>query len=401
MLRLPNIFTNSLAGAVFGALVSWVAWEPPDLFFMLWLLPIAWAGLPVSGRRAMMLTYLLTALAPVTASVSEFYPGPYSWLAGIATWIVVALLLWTPWALLARMGRYAGLGWVIGLLLTAVPPLGVIGMASPLFAATAVFPGWGMYGLGATILLQAGLASPPLRLRAAALAGLFAAGIIALVLPYATPPMPHEWQAINTQLGREPDSGMHWIDRQITLKHRVAAWMASAPPGSTVLLPEGIAGTWTGLSALAWAPIAHQAAKAHDTILMGVTLPLPDNKRSDALLALGAHGGVLSARQPVPLSEWNPAARRNFPADWTRLGGYRIGRTHVVLLMCYEQLLVWPAAWAMAPDQHPQIILAPANHGWADSGSVEDTIQRNAAMAWGRLYGVPVLMADNLPTSQG
>lgn len=395
MLRLPNIFTNSLAGAVFGALVAWVAWEPPDLFFMLWLLPVAWAGLPVSGRRAMMLTYLLTALAPVTASVASFYPGPYSWLAGVAAWIVVALLLWAPWALLAHPRLDSGIGWTLGLLSTALPPLGAIGMASPLFAATAVFPGWGLYGLIATMVLQAGIASSSPRLRGFALSGLFFASALALVSPPASARLPAGWQSLDTRFGREPASGIAWIDRQIELKRLVSRWMASAPPGSTLLLPEGIAGTWTGLSAMGWAPVTRMAAMKHDTILLGVTLPRPDGKLSDSLMVMGAHSGILSARQPIPPSEWNPFARRDFPADWTRLGPSRVGRRRVGLMMCYEQLLVWPEAWVMLSVRHPSILLAPSNHGWAKKDAVEDAIQRNAALAWGRLYGLPVLMANN------
>jgi apolipoprotein N-acyltransferase len=69
------------------------------------------------------------------------------------------------------------------------------------------------------------------------------------------------------------------------------------------------------------------------------------------------------------------------------MDGLRVG-----YLICYEQLLVWPALSLF--HQHVQVLLAPANDWWAEGTDIP-AIQRASAKAWGSFLGVPVLFAVN------
>ena len=81
-------------------------------------------------------------------------------------------------------------------LLTAFPPLGIIGWASPLLSAGVLFPGTAWVGLIGTLALVPLLVLFPLRTVALA-------AILALLANsfYKPPAPPVGWQAINTQFG--------------------------------------------------------------------------------------------------------------------------------------------------------------------------------------------------------
>jgi hypothetical protein len=66
------------------------------------------------------------------------------------------------------------------------------------------------------------------------------------------------------------------------------------------------------------------------------------------------------------------------------------------MAVCYSQLLVWPlATYFVDTNTRPEWILAPGNHDWERTPD-ENTIQHKALMAWGRLYGIPVIQANDI-----
>lgn len=386
----------ALAAGVFGGAVGWLAWRPPDLFVLLWMLPIAWSLLARQARMAMMLGYAMAALWSVAQSVSAYYPGPHL-MYGYVIWLSVSLCVAAPWMIAAWVPRRTGLAWGIATLIEALPPLGAIGMASPLLAATAAFPGLGLGGLALSLILQMLLASsirPPMRLIALATTCVIAS---VAQLTYHPAHLNHHWVALQTRMGGQPQSAQQWIDRQVNLRKEISTKLSQMPKDSVLLTPEVISGTWGTLSPLAWSKVARQASVRNDTLLLGAFVPISGGAQLDALLLLGAHHGLFTARQPIPLTEWNPLGRAIFPAHWLDFGPRFIGNTPVALAVCYEQLLVWPLAWSFVSSTPPVILLAPSNHGWDTSGAVEIRTQHNTATAWARLYGVPVLIADDLP----
>lgn len=398
----PRDGLQSVAALLTGGAIGLIAWLPPDHFVALWLLPLVWhlCG-KVRDRSLLALAYYVAALVSSERTMASFFPHA-SLVITAGTWLVCAVLLWLPYAIAAAYLR-PGPAWVVGLIVTAVPPLGVIGMVSPLFAATASFPGAGLLGLVGCIagqwLLASGFGGAR---RGTAAAVLLSVALLCLaLLPTPTGaglPMQQEWKGISSALGKTPDIGDDWIARQTLTIARVNRELESMPRGSVLLTPEDIAGPWTALSGVLWYHTDQLAARRHDTLLLGVTLSADHHHRwLDALVMLGAQHGRIAARQPIPVAEWRPFMRNDFQPDWLDFGATSVAGTPVAMLVCYEQMLIWPAAWSWLHGPAPHLILAPANHGWAVLAGTETNIQRSAALALGRLFGVPVILADNVP----
>jgi apolipoprotein N-acyltransferase len=64
----------------------------------------------------------------------------------------------------------------------------------------------------------------------------------------------------------------------------------------------------------------------------------------------------------------------------------------VAILICYEQLLVWPFLSSAA--ENPTILITAANDYWAKNTPIPQ-IQEASAAAWARLFRLPVLSAVN------
>ncbi|EQD56872.1 Conjugal transfer, TraB [mine drainage metagenome] len=74
------------------------------------------------------------------------------------------------------------------------------------------------------------------------------------------------------------------------------------------------------------------------------------------------------------------------------------GKTHIAALICYEQALVWPVLWTLT-RHHPTLIVAPESVHWEKSAALGN-LEARLARAWGRLYGLPVALAVNLPKTR-
>src|SRR5260370_37084437 len=79
------------------------------------------------------------------------------------------------------------------ILLTAIPPLGVIGWASPLLSAGVLFPGSKWFGLAFIIIFLSAFRFKPAQ-------SLLSLALCALVFhfQYTQPPVPAGWEAVNT-----------------------------------------------------------------------------------------------------------------------------------------------------------------------------------------------------------
>ena len=112
------------------------------------------AGMPIvclmpTTRRAAFestLGYYVAALWPMVLGLDR-YLGGNAWLVAIAIWISAAILLSLPWTVAWTSDR-AHFVWraPLALVMTVVPPLGIIGLASPICGAGYVFPELGGSG---------------------------------------------------------------------------------------------------------------------------------------------------------------------------------------------------------------------------------------------------------------
>jgi hypothetical protein len=111
------------------------------------------------------------------------------------------------------------------------------------------------------------------------------------------------------------------------------------------------------------------------------------------MLAAAARLVYIVARTafPVPVSMWAPWAKDRYGAVWYE-SVQKIDGNRVFTSICYDQLLSW--VWLEAAWQHPHVIVAASNVWWAASTDIP-AIEDENTVAWARLMGAGVVMANN------
>ena len=181
-----------------AALVGIVAWSGPRLLIPVSLaIPVLIATLPVETRRHrayVAFAYYAAALWPVVAAGVQLY----GWHA------IPFLVVVTGMAALVLAACWLLPGTVLPMGATALPPIGIIGVASPLTSAGVLFPGMAWFGLVSTAVVPFGLKRHPTWTAPTVLA-------LSLVLNGAArdPEPPAGWRGVDTRFGdirskREP-----------------------------------------------------------------------------------------------------------------------------------------------------------------------------------------------------
>ncbi|SES45584.1 Predicted amidohydrolase [Rhizobium sp. NFR03] len=369
--------------------VGAVAWSgnittiPVAVFF-----PLLWAKSPSRViAAAVSAGYFLAASRGLPQGVANFYaadlwPGLMLWVMASSSFTLVHALLWTR-----QPGGVRAVRYVVAMVLMALPPFGVVGWAHPLTAAGILFPGWGWCGLGATAILLVVMTGRRWQIAIAVLLGLYAWS----ATDWTQPKVPDSWKGVDLALGQN-------LGRDGALRyHRdlIATVLAEGEEARLVVLPESALGFWTPTVARVWqrgllgsgitviAGAAVIAAAGYDNVMVAISA-------TEARI-------LYRERMPVPVSMWQPwrawmgkggGARAYFFANpVVDVSGMRIAP-----LICYEQLILWPILQSML--QSPDIIVATGNSWWT-SGTSIIAIQQASAVAWSRLFGVPIVMAFN------
>jgi hypothetical protein len=367
------------------------------------LLPMATA-ISVSRKWAFAsaLIYYLTGSVSITGAMAGYY-GDDPWALGGLAWIGASAALALPWTL----GRSA-IGRLFALMVTAAPPLGVMGWLSPLNAAGVMFPGTGFGGLGlcAAALIWCGAIYrrpqriwPPILIVIAVMGGI---GHGLLVLRKSTSPPPSDWIGLNTDIA--PARGNLAAD--LANKRALIEAGRAIRPRRVLVFPEAVLDDWLQGTrqqfALAVPPgqiwlIGAQVRPAPMPSLM----PTPGGKPVNAVVAVEqgkAHSLPLTAAAGLLLGgNWRP---------WNAQGLQPAGSQHAFELdgqrvwaaLCVEQLQPW--SWMLAMAERPTLILAMSNVWWAPPGSFAPRIQKASTRTWARLMHVPVIWASNRPPEQ-
>src|SRR5216684_2663666 len=80
------------------------------------------------------------------------------------------------------------------------------------------------------------------------------------------------------------------------------------------------------------------------------------------------------------------------PLKLVASGTIRIHNQNAAVLICYEQVLVWP--FLSSALEHPTILLTISNDYWAKNTRIP-AIQQSSVASWARLFHLPVLSASN------
>jgi hypothetical protein len=345
-----------------------------------------------------LLYYLGSTWALVPGSIAFF--GPHrTILTGVALWFLSALLLALPWAVFWSNHRWHRL-WLIPLtfVILTLPPLGLFGWASPLLSAGVLFPGAGWLGLLATLAACSVLATP---------ARLACLPLLALSLfchlRYSAPAPPEGWEAVDTVFG---GTGLEGPDP--LAEFRSAEWIqdyARSSHAQVLFFPESSVRRWNEATDAFWESTISLLRRQGRTALLGAGITIPSSPRStldflpghdrylNVLLARGTENGtVYIQRVPVPIGMWQPFARNGVPLRVFGKGTSQIAGQKVAVLICYEQLLPWPALVSLA--EHPRVLVGVANDYWA-KGTPVSGIERACLHAWGMLFRLSVLSAMN------
>jgi hypothetical protein len=144
-----------------------------------------------------MFCYYAAASSPLIPGARAFFGLQGTPFIGSFLCLTAGTLLALPWGLLfTRTRGTAALSVPLCILLTAIPPLGIIGWASPLLSAGVLFPGSKWLGLALIIVLLSLFRFKP------------APSVVCLTLcalvfhfRYTQPQLPAGWEAVNTEYG--------------------------------------------------------------------------------------------------------------------------------------------------------------------------------------------------------
>jgi hypothetical protein len=381
----PTI-VSSFAAAALGA----VAWSGHAA-----TLPLSFSFLPLtliqpnrwSAYGVAFPYYAASTWSLVPGAKTFFGPNQYSFEA-VALWLTASALLAAPWGLFhfcTSPARFWSAPLTLGA--TSLPPLGLIGWASPLTSAGMLFPGTGWFGIIAIAFLPAVIVSRPWR--GLAITGALIA--LANAMYPGDPRPPATWVAVDTTFGRSqaelPDpirefQNAEWIQQR-----------ALHSNARVTLFPETVVPRWNDATEGFWEPTLATLTAAGKTIVFGTTVAVAGSpQRLNGVVIRGGTSATFFQRVPVPISMWNPFGQSGFPLRLGGSGSIQVGGERAAVLICYELLLTWPVLSANL--EHPTILVGVANDYWA-SRTIIPAEQRVALSAWARLFGLPKLIAVN------
>jgi len=343
---------------------------------------------------ATLFCYYIGASWPLIPGASTFFGTRGNIVEGLFVCLSASALLALPAALLFTKNRTVCPFAITAMfLLTALPPLGIIGWASPLLSAGVLFPGTGWLGLMGTLALIPPLGRFPLRTAAAVtILALLANGF------YEPPALPSGWKAINTEFG-----GAGQADPDFLVEFNAYQQMQDTIRQSNarvLLFPEHVVTQWNEATEAFWQGSLESLSERHATLLIGVGLPRPQGRSFTAarpyynvLIARGQKTPtVYYQRIPVPIAMWKPFSTDGVPLNLFGPGAISVQDQNAAVLICYEQLLVWP--FLSSEFQHPTILITVANDYWAKRTPIP-RIQNACVSSLARLFRLPVLSAVN------
>jgi hypothetical protein len=394
---------------------------------------LCFSSLERKGAFEVSFAYYAASLWPMISGVQRYLGSTASPLIAVAIWITCAFLLGAPWGLLWTPERPPCLWRVpLALAMTVIPPLGVIGFASPITGAGFLFPGCGWAGLLVTVLLPGCLlalhdsAWPRTRtvLQWFVAAGLLFASGVKLYSPHAAKTVPG-WIALDTRFG----------DLSLPFKDYEAAQFIRREVEETtarvLIFPEFVVPRWSEVTQAFWTETLKQCRGRGTTVAIGAgipsrpapqhgiadtfrfegaiealtggtpSFPSPSARGSSAgyrepventLLVLGTQQRTFLQRVPVPLGMWRPFSRYGIPLRLFATGVVGIDDQRAAVLICYEQLIAWPFLTSML--EHPSVLVGISNTFWFD-GTAIPRFQHAALQSWAALFGLPMLSATN------
>ena len=350
--------------------------------------PALWSLAPTRcSAGAVAFAYYLGGTHALFVS-SNVYFG-YGTLCSAALWSLGPLLLATVWGLLwcknpPQRGYFAA----AALLLTAVPPLGIIGWVHPVTAAGVLFPGLGLLGLSLCFALATALASV---WTSQACRGFSLACALVALIAHGTAkaiPIPEGWIGCDTEYknnAAQPDLLQQY-------RQQVSLLSVANRNSGTVLFPEISSGVWSDVTGALW---MQSLKDQQHSALLGAVLPDASSRQYHNVIVGVENGGwriLYYQRMPSVASMWKPWADDGCIAHWFQSPVFEWKGKKVAGLVCHEQFLVWTVVQTLFCQ--PDLIAASGSVWWARKTTLPAS-ERAIVRAWSALSGIPVITAFN------
>jgi hypothetical protein len=344
-----------------------------------------------SRRRSDALSALFYYAAATWAAVpgaEAFFRTANNPVLPISIWAALTGLGAAPWILFYSR-RFLTVSAVAALSVLAIPPLSLMTVAHPLIAAGEWYPGTRWAGLGLPLVLIFGYRQLG---HLGTIAVLIGASIATHAVFERPGPDPHI-VAINTETGgvtlRDPSGSA--TEKQEASIQRIAL----SHPDTLLILPESAIPNWSPMHDARWASTFALLREQHTGLLIGTTIPVPNTEANRNVLLSRGFTERLSyvQRVPVPLGMWRFGEDRDgFPLMLRFPSTIRVWNRRAGVLLCYEQLIVWPALETLA--HNPELLIAPSNIYWASKTTIPAN-QHLAAQDWADLWAIPLYEASN------
>lgn len=367
------------------------------------LLPLVWTVCKQRSSLGMFaFSYYALAARGMPAGGAVFFGPNASFIFSGLLWTLSSIVLTMPWIALWTNKRQSFQMTFLRLLLIfviiSVPPIGLLGWASPLLAVGILLPGSGWQGLLIFVAVISLLKSAGIRKHGYLC--YYTVVVVVVILAAFTPHPKADSVAgitgIDTYYGLVASGSMRFSDGFIRTSD--IAIKALSEESKYILAPETIAGIWTPASEDFWRGLAHLLKQREQTLIIGAEIYDVTGKYDNCMIFLGFdENKQYRQRVPVPVSMWIPfgvAGTAN--AYWFDSGLIELADGHrAAMLVCYEQFLVWPILLSFAnPFRSPDMIIASANQWWCKETSIP-AIQLQCAQSWARLFSVPLVSATN------
>jgi hypothetical protein len=381
---------TALSAGASGAM-AWLAWHTTAALSPLALLfpALAFGQRNRIGAAGVALIYYAISSLPVL-QISYRYFGRGNLWSGILPWAIASGILATPW--IGLWGRDRNQTWwrlPAALLLVTVPPIGIIGWASPLTPVGVLLPGLGLLGL-----LLAAVAMVAVHMRSWNF--IIAVGLLSLALNYEYQDervRKSDWSAVNTTFGN-----IHWSDDPL-VEFAIAEQIQKTALGVSarvIVFPEMVVRHWGEGTDAFWQPTLDTLRARGTTVLIGATLPNQDSldEYRNAVVIRGADNPMeFEQRIPVPVAMWKPwGGKSRVPLNLFAPPTVQLAGERAAILICYEQLLPW--SYLSAQWHKPTVIVGLSNAYWTEL-TVIPMNQTAALEAWGRLFNIAVISATN------
>jgi len=375
---------NSIALFAIAVLIGGLGWSgKPTLHFLALLYPFVY----IHARRRLdtlsAIFYNAASTWPVIPGAQSFFGTGHHLGKPIVIWTALTALGSLPWVLFYHR-RFLPLSAIGSLAILALPPLSLVTVAHPLIAAGIWFPGTRWFGLALPLTLIAAYR----RLGTLLVFAVLILASLAVHARFVRPTADPHIVAANTNFGNESGPGEQQAERTIQQ-------IALAHPNALVIFPESVIPDWSAAHDARWASTFMQLGRQRTGVLIGTTIPIPNTEASRNVLLSRGYSEHLSyvQRVPIPLGMWQLGeSRRGFPLSLRFPAAIRVWNRRAGVLLCYEQLVFWPAVETMA--RNPEMLIAPSNLYWARNTSIP-AIQHLAAQDWADLWAIPLYEAQN------